>query len=218
MTTAQKSDQGQARSGPDAAGEKGRTPTEGLGDLLAMIRDLGDRQNQVTIHDIREAIGERSFGPFLLVPAVIEMSPIGGIPALPTALAVIISLFAVQILFGAKHLWLPQFVEKREINGDRLKGAMDTMMPVARFIDRLLKPRLKWLTKPPWVQVAAALTILLCCSVPPLELIPFASTAPMGAIALFGLSLMARDGLLTVIAGLVSLSAIYLVYTVVAGG
>lgn len=201
-----------------ATDDRSSRPSEGLSDLLSTIDDLGDRQSQVSVHDIREAIGERSFGPFLLVPAVIEMSPIGGIPGLPTALAVIISLFAVQILFGAKHLWLPQFVEKRQIDGKTLKSAMDKMMPVARFVDRLLKPRLTWLTRAPWLQVAAAFTILLCCSVPPLELIPFASTAPMAAIALFGLSLMARDGLLTVIAGLVSLSAVWLVYTVVAGG
>ncbi|WP_234905840.1 exopolysaccharide biosynthesis protein [Affinirhizobium pseudoryzae] len=209
---------GRHAAGADTAGAQGSPSAEGLCDLLTMIDELGDRQRNVSVHDIREEIGERSFGPFLLVPAVIEMSPIGGIPGLPTALAVIISLFAVQILFGAQNLWLPQFVEKRTIDGKRLKSAMDTMMPVARFIDRFLKPRLKWLTKPPWVQVAAALSILICCTVPPLELIPFASTAPMGAIALFGLSLMARDGLLTVIAGLVSLSAIYLVYTVLLGG
>jgi hypothetical protein len=209
---------GRHAAGADTAGAQGSPPAEGLCDLLTMIDELGDRQRNVSVHDIREEIGERSFGPFLLVPAVIEMSPIGGIPGLPTALAVIISLFAVQILFGAQNLWLPQFVEKRTIDGKRLKSAMDAMMPVARFIDRFLKPRLKWLTKPPWVQVAAALSILICCTVPPLELIPFASTAPMGAIALFGLSLMARDGLLTVIAGLVSLSAIYLVYTVLLGG
>lgn len=206
------------RDKAQATNDGGNGSTEALSGLLSTIDDLGDRQSQVSVHDIREAIGERSFGPFLLVPAVIEMSPIGGIPGLPTALAVIISLFAVQILIGRKHLWLPQFVEKRQIDGKTLKSAMDKMMPVARFVDRFLKPRLTWLTKAPWVQVAAALTILLCCSVPPLELIPFASTAPMGAIALFGLSLMARDGLLTVIAGLVSLSAVYLVYTVVAGG
>lgn len=206
------------RDKAQATEDGGNGSTEALSGLLSTIDDLGNRQSQVSVHDIREAIGERSFGPFLLVPAVIEMSPIGGIPGLPTALAVIISLFAVQILIGRKHLWLPQLVEKRQIDGKTLKSAMDKMMPVARFVDRFLKPRLTWLTKAPWVQVAAALTILLCCSVPPLELIPFASTAPMAAIALFGLSLMARDGLLTVIAGLVSLSAVYLVYTVVAGG
>lgn len=194
----------------------GKAP-EGVCEVLRAIADLGDGHGTVSVADIRATIGERSFGPFLLVPALIELSPIGGIPGVPTALALVISLFAVQILIGRRHLWLPRFIERRRIDGDRLKGAMDKLMPVARFIDRLLRRRLTWLTHAPWRQVAAALCVGLCLTVPPLELIPFASSAPTGAIALFGLSLMARDGLLTVLAGIVSLGALYLVYTVATG-
>ncbi|MBT9368677.1 exopolysaccharide biosynthesis protein [Rhizobium sp. CSW-27] len=194
----------------------GKAP-EGVREVLQAIADLGEERRAVSVADIRATIGERSFGPFLLVPALIELSPIGGIPGVPTALALIISLFAVQILVGRRHLWLPRFIERRQIDGDRLKSAMDRLMPVARFIDRLLRQRLTWLTHAPWRQVAAGLCIALCLTVPPLELVPFASSAPTGAIALFGLSLMARDGLLTVLAGFVSLGALYLVYTVAAG-
>lgn len=190
---------------------------EGLSDVLDTIGDLADGRDKVSVHEIREQIGERSFGPFLLVPAIIEISPIGGIPGLPTVLAIIISLFCVQILFGRKHLWLPHFIEKRHIDGTKLASGMDKLRPVARWTDKLLQPRLKWLTKPPWVQGIAGLCILLCCTVPPLELLPFASTAPMGAIALFGLALLSRDGLVATLAGLVSLSAVYLVYLVAAG-
>lgn len=197
------------------AGQTGEM--EGLKDVLSSIRALAGRQDEVSVHDIRGQIGERSFGPFLLVPAVIEISPIGGIPGLPTVLAIIIGLFCLQILIGQKHLWLPQFVEKRRIRSDKLDKGMAKLEPVARWTDRLLKPRLKWLTKPPWLQGIAGLCILLCCTVPPLELIPFASTAPMGAIALFGLSLTARDGVVATLAGIVSLSAIYLVYLVATG-
>jgi hypothetical protein len=196
---------------------EGNGGPEGLTEVLDSIRLLAGRQDMVTVHELREEIGERSFGPFLLVPALIEISPIGGIPGLPTLIAIIISLFCVQILFGRKHLWLPQFVETRRLKADKLKTGMDKLRPVARWTDKLLKPRLKWLTKPPWLQGIAAVCILLCCTVPPLELIPFASTAPMGAIALFGLSLLSRDGLVATLAGLVSLSAVYLVYTVATG-
>jgi hypothetical protein len=202
---------------PDRQPLAGQEP-ESLTDVLDAIADLADEKDAVSIQDVREQIGERSFGPFLLVPALIEISPIGGIPGLPTVLAVIIGLFAVQIVFGRKHLWLPQFFERRTISSQKLGKAMKTLRPAARLTDRLFKPRLKWLTKPPWLQGMAALCIALCFTVPPLELVPFASTAPMGTIALFGLSLTARDGLIASIAALTSLGAIYLVYTVVAGG
>jgi hypothetical protein len=216
-TDARTSDSMHASTAADRQPSAGQEP-ESLTDVLDAIAKLGREKDAVSIHDVREEIGERSFGPFLLVPALIEISPIGGIPGLPTVLAVIIGLFAVQILVGRKHLWLPQFVERRTIGSQKLGKAMKTLRPAARLTDRLFKPRLKWLTKPPWLQGMAALCIALCFTVPPLELVPFASTAPMGTIALFGLSLTARDGLIASIAALTSLGAIYLVYTAVAGG
>lgn len=89
----------------------------GLADLLHRMHSLADSSDTLTIHDIREEVGERSFGPFLIIPAIIEISPIGGIPGVPTVIAVIISIFAIQILCGRKHLWLPQAVERRTVDG-----------------------------------------------------------------------------------------------------
>lgn len=65
----------------------------------------------------------------------------------------------------------------------------------------------------------ALLCILLCTTVPPLELLPFASSIPMGAIALMGLGLMAQDGLVILFAAvgaLVGLGALLL--TTLGGG
>jgi hypothetical protein len=44
------------------------------------LRTLGDREDQVLIANVQEAIDQSSFGPFLLVLAIIEVSPIGAIP------------------------------------------------------------------------------------------------------------------------------------------
>ena len=42
--------------------------------------------------------------------------------------------------------------------------------------------------------------LLMCMTVPPLEVLPFASSLPMGTIALFGLALVTRDGRLMALA------------------
>ena len=52
------------------------------------------------------------------------------------------------------------------------------------------------------------MVVALCCTVPPLELIPFASSAPMLAIAAFGLAILVRDGLLMLVALALSLLAV----------
>lgn len=147
------------------------------------------------------------------MPAIIEVSPIGGIPGLPTVLAIIVVLFAAQLLFSRKHFWLPEVISRRSVEGDRLKKALDFVRPVARWTDKVIRPRFAWATKEPFIHIVAGLCILLACTVTPLEAVPFASTAPFGTIGLFGLALIARDGLLVLLGFALSLGAFYVVYT-----
>jgi len=58
------------------------------------------------------------------------------------------------------------------------------------------------------VKLAAVMILALCATVPPLEFLPFASSAPMLAIASFGLALLVRDGLLMLIASVLSGGAV----------
>lgn len=174
-----------------------------VGDVLDKLRDLAE-DGDVQIGQMTEAFGSRSHGPFLLVPALIEMSPIGGIPVVPTVLAAMIALFAVQIIIGREHLWLPGFLARRKLKAAKVRKASEKLRGVARFMDRHFHGRLPALTKGPFPRVAGAIIVLLCMTVPPLELLPFASTAPMLAIAAFGLAMMVRDGLLMLAAFLLS--------------
>lgn len=175
-------------------------------DILDCLDETAEARDRVTIGNMMDAFGARSYGPFLLVPALIELSPLGAIPGVPTVLAAIILLFAVQIAVGRDHFWVPDLVERRSVPGGRLKDATGKLRPVARRLDRWFHGRLEWLTSRPFVQAAAVVCILLCLTVPPLELFPFASSGPMGAIALLGLALLVRDGALMVAALAVALA------------
>ncbi|WP_376748073.1 exopolysaccharide biosynthesis protein [Stutzerimonas nitrititolerans] len=52
--------------------------------------------------------------------------------------------------------------------------------------------------------------MLLATSIPPLELLPFASTVPFSAICLFGLGITTRDGVVVVLGLMVSVGAFVL--------
>lgn len=71
---------------------------------------------------------------------------------------------------------------------------------IAHWLDEHSHGRFETLTEGAWLRIAAGIVIALCFTVPPLEFIPFASSAPMLAIAAFGLALTVRDGLLMVLA------------------
>ena len=186
--------------------------------FFTMIHHLTGAVWSVVIRRISETLMMTIPWMALLFLPLIELSPIGGIPGVPTFLAVMIALIAGQRLFGREHGWLPDFVERRAIDGDRLAHGAHRLDNVAATIDGWFHGRLKWLTRGIWPRVAALVVVLLCCAVPPLEFLPFASSAPMIAIAAFGLALMVRDGLLMVIAFAISTGAVAVVAGVLTSG
>lgn len=192
--------------------------TKGVEQALDRLHQTGEDRDKVSVGDVVEALGDRGYGPLLFVPALIEISPIGGIPAVPSILALIIALFAVQIAWGREHMWLPGFLRNLSVSGDRMRRATDKLQPVARWLDRWFHGRLEWLASDKVLRVAAVLIVVLCLSVPPLELLPFASTAPMAAIASFGLAMTLRDGLLMALGFALAVATVAVGFGLLGGG
>ena len=167
-----------------------------MGDVLGELDELAANHDEVRVADVLDDFGARSFGPFIMIPAVLELPPVGGIPGVPTVLALFIALIAVQRLIGRDHVWMPQFVQRRAVGSKKLHKAVGKLKGMANFLDRHSKGRLEGLTKGTAIKLVAAVIIALCCTVPPLEFLPFASTIPMLAIAVLGLALTVRDGAL----------------------
>ncbi|MFD1340881.1 exopolysaccharide biosynthesis protein [Litorisediminicola beolgyonensis] len=185
----------------------GGTDVADLIDRLCEKSEEGD-SDSVSMADLLDAIGARSYGPLLLAIALIVISPVGAIPTVPSLAAVAIALVALQLLIGRKHVWLPQVLRRREVSGDRLRTGIEKMRPVADVMDRWFGKRLSRLTGEPVRRVAALFILALCALVVPLELVPFGAVIPMGAILLFGLAITARDGILMVLAFLASGAAL----------
>lgn len=191
------------------------TSNHAVCDILDELSDTTSEQRRVSVDCLVEAFGHRGTGALLFVPAVMEMSPIGGIPGVPTTLALIVLLFAAQIVLGRSHMWLPGFLGERTLAARRVERAVEAMRPLAARLDRWFHGRMTWLVTGIAPRVAAVLCMLLTLTVPPLELVPFASSAPMAAIAAFGLALLVRDGALMVLASVLSVVALVVLVNVV---
>ena len=179
-----------------------------VGDILDCLEELSEERDSVSVERIVSAFGTRTFGPAITVPALLEITPVGAIPGVPTFLAVTIALVALQKLLGKEHLWLPGIIADRCVSAEKLAGSSEKLRPFAKFMDRHFHGRMKFLTRRPFSQIAAGIVILLCATVPFLEVLPFASSAPMLAIAGFGLAVLVRDGVLMGVALAVSLAGI----------
>lgn len=180
-----------------------------LQELLDQVETAAHGSESVSLEEMMDAIGHRSFGPILVVAGLVILAPlVGDIPGVPTMMAVLVLLIAVQVLMGRRHLWLPRWLLDRSIASAKLEKAIGWLRRPARFVDRLLRPRLQELTRKVGIYVAAVLCIVIAAALPPMELVPFSANAAGIALTALGLALIANDGVIAIVAFLVTAGTI----------
>ena len=156
-----------------------------LEDLIGHILKITPDRGRLSVADLMTAIGERSFGPLILVPSLIAVSPVGAVPGLPAITSIIVILLAVQMLLGHKHFWLPGWLRARTIDGPTLEKGLKAFIPVARFVDHFLRPRMSYFTRGPFFYVLVVLILIVACITPVLELVPLGGIPPNAALVAF---------------------------------
>ncbi|MDF2231436.1 exopolysaccharide biosynthesis protein [Albimonas sp. CAU 1670] len=165
------------------------------------ISTVLDRLDEAATHDrpsageIVEAVGRQSHVTLLLVPALVVMTPLSGIPLLSSVCGLIIALVSLAGLLGRDRIWLPGFVTRRRVDGDRLGEAVAWLRKPVGWIERHTRRRLPRLVSPPADRAILLLCLLCGLAMPALELVPFTSSVLGGAVALLAISLIVRDGL-----------------------
>lgn len=166
-------------------------------EVLDKILESSEHSDEISIGDLLEMVGRRSFGPILLLAGIITLAPlVGDIPGVPTVMGIIVFLTAIQLLFNQQNLWLPNTLLKRSVKKEKLHKAIHKLEKPAAYVDRLLRPRLTFLTARSMNYVVAAVCLLISLAMPVMEFIPFSANFAGAALTAFGLSLIARDGLL----------------------
>ena len=166
---------------------------------------------KVSVAQMMATIGPRSFGPLLLAPGLIGISPIGAIPFVPAVMAVVEALIAGQVLLGLRHFWIPEPIATRSVAAARMRRALEAVRPYAKFIDRFVGPRLTFLTRGIFFYLIAFLCFLVALVMPIIEIVPFAGIVPNAAIVAYGLAITAHDGLWVLIALLCTAASVYLI-------
>jgi hypothetical protein len=172
----------------------------GLRPLLNDVDRSGKEHDGLAMSDLLGMLGQSSFGPLMLIPALFVISPFSALVGFDSVMGILITLVAVQMLFGRKHIWLPKKILHLKIGEDKLKKILGFLRPVARWTDKIIYPRMERFTKAPFSRIIAALCALIGITMPPLEAIPFSNTAGAAVVSLLSLGLTVRDGLLVVIA------------------
>jgi hypothetical protein len=171
-----------------------------LQQLIDHIAKTARHRKRISLDMVVRAIGQRSFAPLLLLVGIILFSPLSGIPGVPTTMAILVLLVAVQLLLGRKYFWLPQWLLHRSISKTKLIKALHWLQSPALAIDRWLHPRLELLVRRTGTYVIAIICVVIALALPIMEVVPFSATAAGLALTAFGLALVAQDGLLALFA------------------
>jgi hypothetical protein len=185
--------------------------TETATSLQQMLQQLCDAatDERVSVDTMLEAVGRRSFGPLVLLAGLVTLSPVGDIPGVPTMVAVLVLLLSTQLLWGRRSFWLPGWLLRKSIARSKMTKSIGWLERPAGFIDRFLRPRLSMFVEGFAVRVIAIVSLLISLAMPVMEVIPFSASGAGAALTAFGLGLIARDGLMALLA---------LIFTVATGG
>ncbi len=191
-----------------------QAPTPGIASVTDVVDRMGnaaeDKGEKTSLQDIVTALGEASFLPVLMAPAIAVVSPLSGVPLFSSICGLTIALVALQLLMQRDHLWLPGWLMRQRVKTRSLRSATRWLRRPAAFLDRHSRTRFSFLVRAPFNWLTE-LTCLFCgLAMPFLELFPLTSSILGGAVTLFSLSLLVRDGLIAVFGFAVVGSAILL--------
>jgi hypothetical protein len=172
-----------------------------LTELLDVIEDVADENSKVSFRKLYDAVGHRSFGPLLLVAGLVVVMPVvGDIPGVPTIMGAIVVLIAGQMLVRRKQFWLPRRLLDASLAAPKVCKGVGWLRKPAGFVDRFVRPRLTQFVTAPWTYVIATVALIIGLAQPFMELVPFSANGAGAALTAFGLALIARDGLVALIA------------------
>ncbi len=154
--------------------------------------------DKTSVRQAVESLGHVSHSALVLLPAILVVTPLSGIPGVSSVAGLIIGLISLQGVLGRNYLWLPEWILQREIDTGKLEKSLGYLRWPARFVDRHTERRLLFLVRPPARKALQAACMLCGFAMPFLELVPFSSSILAAAVSFFATALVADDGLLAI--------------------
>ncbi|UWQ24295.1 exopolysaccharide biosynthesis protein [Leisingera aquaemixtae] len=182
--------------------------------LQETSRIVRDSSGPVTVAKLTEELGHSSLSAVLALPALAVVSPLSGVPLFSSACGIMICLVSGQMLLGRTHLWLPQWLGRREIKGRTVRKMTAALQRTARWLDRHAGRRLPALVRQPFLTVIRLVCLICGALMPLLEIVPFSSSILGAAVSLLAVAMLTRDGLIA----LLTLSGLGAAATALAAG
>jgi hypothetical protein len=158
--------------------------------------------NAKTVGSLIDLFEEKSFAILFVVLLAVPALPLptGGVTHVFELIAL---LLALQLVIGRDEIWLPQRWREQELAGEKQQRLLNALMRMIRRLERISKPRLRFLFNHRASNVVFGLLVIAGC-VAAFLAPPFSGldTLPALAVLLLSLGVLLED-FPVVIAGLV---------------
>lgn len=148
---------------------------------------------RVRVRDITESLGQRSFGFILLIFALPNSLPMIGIPGVSSLTGLPLLFAAVQMALGHERVYLPRWIAESSLATDSFRQLITKVVPWLRRIEKLMRPRLAFLTQGWGERLLGAFCVLLAILL--ILPIPLGNLMPALGILFVALGLIERDGI-----------------------
>lgn len=182
-------------------------------DTLLEIANHKKLKGELTYQSILQVLGGRAFGVVLLFFTLPSVLPFSAIPGVSVVFSVPIILFACQMIFAKKTLWLPKIIAKRAIHHKTISKIIHTTVPYLIKIEYFLKPRWSFMTCR-FMEVINGSTIF-CLAILLILPIPFSNFILAGLLIIFSLGLIEKDGLFLVVGYISAILYISFIYVLI---
>ncbi|MCH9638555.1 MAG: exopolysaccharide biosynthesis protein [Betaproteobacteria bacterium] len=168
-------------------------------EFLAIVV-VKNRNDSMTIGEIKNILDERGFGVLMAIAALPLCLPVPVPPGYTTFFSIPLFIFSLQMIFGMRAPWLPEWIEKKSIKRESFEKLITRANPWLRKIEKHLQPRLTYISVHTWERIIGVFSFVfaLSISLP----IPLTNFPPGWGILIMSLGLLSKDGI-TILIGMI---------------
>jgi len=184
-----------------------------LSQRIAQIAAEGG-SDRLSFSELATQLHARAWGGLLFIFAAINVLPLP--PGTSAFFALPILIVSAQMVFGRTSPWFPARIDRRGVKKQELERLISKMGWLEARVERIFRPRLPRLTGSTATRVIGLVCFLLAlvAAIP----VPLFHVAPAGAIVLFGLALIYRDGALVIVASVAGVLSIVIDALIIGSG
>lgn len=190
----------------------GDVPSQDDHRLSATLLRIASRpgRDRIFIRDLLAELDHRAIAAMLFIFAVPNTIPVP--PGVSGVLGAPLIFLAAQLMLG-RPPWLPRIISDRSFARTDFEKVVVKVGPWLGRAEKLMRPRLEILARPPAEYLVGAMVLLLAIIL--FLPIPLGNMLPAIAISIFALGLIERDGIWILVGTATALASVVIVSGVV---